>query len=593
MRFPSIGNAIEQATATTRRFPWTIVAALIATWALIHEIGGPERIWHLRLFAIAVIGLSTLTAVTTAAERAGVAAGRRRALEVIVALALAALYGAAVRWPSSQALLRFAQLLVASHLLVAVLPYAPRGATQGFWQFNRFLFIRFLLATLYALVLWVGLAIALAALNKLLGVSVSSDAYGDLWAVLAFLFHPWFLLSGVPRDYPALDALEDYPTGIKIFTQFVLIPLVSVYLAILLLYFGRIVVTQTWPSGWIGYLVSSVSVIGVLALLLVHPIRDRPDARWVNGYGRWFFVALVPPLVMLLMAVGKRIGQYGVTEPRYFLLVLGLWGLGVALAYAVSASRNIKAIPMSLAVLVLLTAFGPWGAYQVSRTSQLRRLDAIVTRVGMGRVGTITRATQSVSVIDRQEIGAIIEYLYTRQGAGALTRALGVPVDTQPRAAYGSLGTVPEIVMNQLGLEYVRPGERVDGETFGFNVPQPSLVEVAGFDRFQSLSLWPRARVPIPGDSLVLVADSSVSSVAVVHGPDTLVTLDVLGALKARGFLTRDAGAHYQTVPTSVTVEAAAPGLVVRLVITTLYGNRVSGAVRVTSLTGYVLLRGR
>ncbi len=123
-------------------------------------------------------------------------------------------------------------------------------------------------------------------------------------------------------------------------------------------------------------------MIGVLALLLVHPIRDRADSQWVNAYGRWFSVALLAPLIMLLMAVGKRVDQYGVTEPRYFLLVLGLWGLGVALAYAFTASRNIKVIPMTLAGLTLLTAFGPWGAYQVSRRSQLHRLDRIAAAAG-------------------------------------------------------------------------------------------------------------------------------------------------------------------------------------------------------------------
>src|SRR5438067_1030200 len=82
------------------------------------------------------------------------------------------------------------------------------------------------------------LALALVARHKLLGVSVPADTYGHLWAIFAFFFHPWFLLSGIPRDYRYLDELDDYPIGIKIFTQFVLIPLVTVYLAILLLYLG-------------------------------------------------------------------------------------------------------------------------------------------------------------------------------------------------------------------------------------------------------------------------------------------------------------------------------------------------------------------
>src|SRR5207237_3540479 len=71
MRFPSIGSAILQAGAGARRFPWTLAASLVATGAAMTAIAGPERAWHLRLLAVAVIGLSTLTAVTSAAERAG------------------------------------------------------------------------------------------------------------------------------------------------------------------------------------------------------------------------------------------------------------------------------------------------------------------------------------------------------------------------------------------------------------------------------------------------------------------------------------------------------------------------------------------
>ena len=596
MRFPTIESAIREAGATARRFPWTLAAGLIATGTTIAGIAGPEHPWQPRLLAVAIIGLSTLTAVTTAAERAGASLARRRLLETIVAVALAALYAASLPWPNAQALLRFAQLLVAAHLLVAVLPYARRGALQGFWQFNRFLFVRFLVATLYASVLWIGLAIALAALNKLLGVAVPPHAYFYLWAGLAFLFHPWFLLSGIPRDYASLDALDDYPIGIKIFTQFVLIPLVTVYLAILLLYLGRIILTATWPSGWIGYLVSSVSVAGALALLLVHPIRDRADSKWVDAYGRWFFVLLLAPLVMLLMAIGQRLAQYGVTEPRYFLLVLGLWGLGLALYYAVTASRNIKLIPMTLAGLALVTAFGPWGAYQVSRQSQLHRLDRIAATAGMGRVGALTRPAGAVSVEDRQQVGAIIDYLYFRHGPAALAGAFGVPLDTVLRfgsAAGGRAGTEPQGAMRRLGLEYVQPWERSDGETFGFAIPQPVTVQVSGFDRLGPLSLWPRATIPFEPDSITLVADSTLAAIAVTRGRDTLATLDLLGALRARGFPEGAAGAHYRTVPEPVTVDAAAGRWRFRLVVTSLNGRRDAERVRVASLTGFLLVRER
>src|SRR4029078_289280 len=111
-----------------------------------------------------------------------------------------------------------------------------------------------------------------------------------------------------------------------------------------------------WPSGGFVYLVSGVSVTGVLALLLVPPIRQREDSRWVSWYGRWWFLALLPALAMLLLAVAQRIGQYGIPEPRYFLLLLALWLLGLALYYVVTGSDNIKLIPLTLGLIAALTA---------------------------------------------------------------------------------------------------------------------------------------------------------------------------------------------------------------------------------------------
>ena len=292
IRFPSLSTAVRGARATAARFPLAILAGLGAVVAMLQVIDAPEKIWEPRLLVTLVLGLPLFTASVTTAERHGIPERRRWAVDLLIAAGLFLLFRVSLGWNDQLAFLRFAQLLIAAHLLVAVAPYLSGGARRGFWQYNRFLFLRYLIAAFYAAVLWVGLSLALGALDKLFGVAVPNEAYARLWAVMAFGFHPWFFLSGMPRDYEALDALEDYPQGLKVFTQFVLMPLVVIYLAILTAYLGKVILTRTWPSGWIGYLVSSVSVTGVLALLLVHPIRERADSRWVNGYARWWFVAL-------------------------------------------------------------------------------------------------------------------------------------------------------------------------------------------------------------------------------------------------------------------------------------------------------------
>src|SRR5260221_3399522 len=333
MPFPSIETAARGARATLVRFPLSILSGLTGMVVLIRMVDSHQQDWEPRLLATAVMGLALFTASVTTAERRGIAEGTRWAVALAILLALALIFRASLGWTDRMASLRFFQLVLIAHLLVAVGPYAAgrRDADrrlEGFWQYNRFLFLRYLVAAFYAAVLWIGLSVALGALDKLFGMKVPGETYFKLWAIMAYGFHPWFFLAGVPANFAELDTLEDYPVGLKVFTQFVLMPLVAVYLAILTTYLGKIIITRTWPSGWIGYLVSSVSLAGVLALLLVHPIRERADSRWVNWYGRWWFVAILPSLVMLVMAVGKRPRQYRIPEPGDFLPRVGRRRLG-------------------------------------------------------------------------------------------------------------------------------------------------------------------------------------------------------------------------------------------------------------------------
>ena len=98
------------------------------------------------------------------------------------------------------------------------------------------------------------------------------------------------------------------------FAQYILTPLAFTYLIILLAYLVKIVAGAEWPSGWVGWLVASVSVTGILGFLLVHPLRGDPAEGWIRSYGRWLFVGLVPAALMLLVAFCKRIVPYGLTE---------------------------------------------------------------------------------------------------------------------------------------------------------------------------------------------------------------------------------------------------------------------------------------
>ena len=597
MRFASIEGALSGAGATLRRFPLSLLSGFIAcATAMMVMVDSSGSEWAPRLLAVAVMGLPLFTAARTAAERLGAGKGRLWLVYVVLAAGLATIYALSLGWTDDLAALRLIQLVLLAHLAVATAPYIGTDRPNGFWQYNRFLLLRYLEASFYTLVLFAGLAIALGAVNKLFGVAIRGETYGDLLALLAFVFHPWFFLAGVPEDFEALDAREDYPLGLKVFSQFVLIPLVTVYLIILTAYLGKVVITRTWPSGWIGYLVSSVSTTGVLALLLVHPIRRRGDTPWVNVYARWWFVALLPALVMLLLAVSKRIGQYGITEERYFLIVLTLWMLGVSLYYGITGSTNIKRIPETLLLVVLLSAVGPWSAYAVSERSQVARLVPILEANGMGRPGHLARPRNPVPEKDRAQISAVFRYLVQIHGIGAVARVVGIPEDSL-QARGGEVARFDDLdareAMRRIGLEYMdRWSSGVDRASFHANAPGRPSVDVEGFEVVRLFSLPITGRIGTAADSLEFATDSLGGSLAVKHDRVAIMTLELAGPIRAA--LASDSSWHQGgvTLPSPIVVEGEATGYRVRLVLETVYGEMTGTTLKVHGGDGFLMASG-
>lgn len=489
MRLPSIEMALDGARVAFIRFPLVIASAIVAAFTAIMAVDSPEgRMWT-RWFVTASLGLPLFLALGLFAERRArpVAAGVWGSVLGVVALTL--FFIAWPRWSDPIAITRYFQLSIGFHLLAAFLPYMGLDEHNGFWQYNRALFIRFLTAAIYSAVLFVGLAIALAAVDNLLGVSVDEDTYLRLFIVIALVFNTWVFVAGAPEDLGALQRVTDYPRGLRIFAQFILVPLVVVYLTIVTAYVARILVTRVWPSGWIGYLVSALAALGILALLLVHPERERRDQGWIEAYARWFYVGLFPSIVMLLLAVWKRIDQYGVTENRYLLTVLALWLAGIALFYSVTRSRNIKLIPTTLAVLAFLTFVGPWSAYDVSRASQRARLQRLLERNGALVDGVVHVPAPPVPGEDREQITATLRYLIERHGTASIDawfQGRLAQIDTIGGTGSSGPGEARErvgLIMRYLALEPVGPGGAVMGEFVTYQArPVKEPRHIAGFE---------------------------------------------------------------------------------------------------------------
>ncbi len=596
LRLPSLGAAIQGAGATLWRFPLVIACAVAAATAsiLMGEDLGPPWL-HGRLLAAASLGLPLFTAITIFGERLRALAAR--AAVALGGLAvLAAVYVSWERWAEPVQLARYIQLSAAFHLLVAFLPFVRRRRPTAFWQYNRLLLQRFVLAGVSSGTLFLGLALALAALNKLFGVDLPRLAYFRVWMLCGFVFNTWFFLGGVPRDLDALEQSSDYPVVLRVFAQYTLVPLVVVYLVMLTLYFGKVVVSWDWPSGWIGYLVSGVATAGILALLLVHPLAERTDQRWVATFARDFWLGMLPAVVMLWLAVYQRVHQYGFTEPRYFLLVLSLW-LGAAAAYfGVTRSRKIQVIPASLGVLALATIAGPWGAFAVARRSQVDRVREVLTAGGVLAGGHVRRAAADLGPAERRALSGAVRYLVATHGSRSLTPLLGDSFTARVIVPADRASTSPDdrarAIVAALGVSYVAKEESpgAAGTWFAYTA-EDEAVPIAGYDLLLAIRRVPPAAGRDGRPAAVLVR--AARSVRVLRSGTVLLDLPLDSVLRrARAATAARPATAASTLPAALfRVEGSASGIRGVVQLRSISGYETPGGPDIRNVDGVVLLK--
>lgn len=417
-KLPSVSALIKGALDTAKRFPLPLLSAIVASGISIYIIDlGWERekkyeyLW--KIVMCCWLGLTMFFSMCMISERRNHSTAQKYLAQFFGIIILVGYY---FLLPEFRRMTitdgtRYALFSTGLHLLVAFSPFIARGEVNGFWQFNKTLFLRFLLSILYSGVLYLGLSLALAAIDHLFGADIKWERYMQLWYFLAGIFNTWFFLAGVPKNLDELETVTDYPKGLKIFTQFVLLPLVTIYLIILYAYGIKIIIQWELPKGWVSWLVNAFSVFGILSLLLIWPIRNDEENKWIKNFSRWFYRALFPLIILLGVAIGKRVLQYGITENRYFVLIVALWLTGIAIYFLFSERKNIKVIPVTLFIIAFLSSFGPWSAFSISEKSQVRRLEKLLTQEKILVDGKIKKATDTIPEKSGRQIASIIHYL--------------------------------------------------------------------------------------------------------------------------------------------------------------------------------------
>jgi hypothetical protein len=369
-------------------------------------------------------------------------------------------------------MLQFVVLNIALHLLVSFSAFIKKYNQDSFWEFNKQLFLRILITGLYSFVLFSGLSLAILAVNQLFSVELYEKIYFHLWLVIVIGFSTIFFLAGIPEMNSSQPQLTlNYPNGLKKFTQFILLPLISIYLGILVIYELKILITLTLPVGWVSYLILVFALFGILSFLLVYPIAKQKENLWMHTFNRWFYYLLVPLLGLLFWAILYRINLYGITHERYYVLILSLWLSIVVVYFVFQKQAKIKFIPVSLFLTALISVAGPQSADAISKKSQLNRFESYIKTID----------TKELNDEQKKDLSSIIDFIKSNYGLDPMVSLAKGKLDKLKNSTKNPTSIE---VMKALGTSYIATYEnsKPNENQYNYYYNGSTIENVHGYD---------------------------------------------------------------------------------------------------------------
>ncbi len=420
-------------SAAAARFPLAVaIAAALTAYKLYHGslIGDVQ----FRVMAWLVASFVWVVAVDLCAE------SQRRSPQTRVLLWVLGIAVLGLLLWLDTAIWLSAWLLVGSLVLALTLAahLCRRETNETVWLFNHRLWLGALLAGVGAGLLSAGLTAIYETTKLLFGLTLSPHAREYIWTVcLAFVAPVGFLAFAPRRFTDPITASEEQDFTMRAaaaLVKFVAVPLLLVYTAILYAYAAKIALAWELPKGTLGAMVVGYLFVGVATLLLGYPIRETGGALVRLFWRYWVWLAALP-VALLFIAVWRRIADYGLTEQRYLMVLIGVWALILAALRIAQGTRfDLRLLPGVLALLLLAASFGPGGAIGLSVLSQKAELASILTAKAMLVDGKIVPrgegAVENPLGEEAARARAIEWYLNTHHSLGLLAPWFeGLPED--------------------------------------------------------------------------------------------------------------------------------------------------------------------
>ena len=222
----------------------------------------------------------------------------------------------------------------------------------------------------------------LANLGILLVLSVFIELIldGDEWDIIEKILI--LLLGGyyIPSLINVFTDMKQEPGKfIKILVTYVFTPIVTLLIVILYLYIIKITIKGELLKNSIFFILSvTFGTVIPVALLL----KNYKDNKLFDKLSKILVYLFIPFIFLQIIAMGIRVGDYGLTASRYMAYILVAFEIVFVSLIIYKKSKYLKEMALFAAFLVIIVILSPFNFIKVPVMSQTARIEKLLKENG-------------------------------------------------------------------------------------------------------------------------------------------------------------------------------------------------------------------
>ena len=259
--------------------------------------------------------------------------------------------------------------------LLVLLGFPFEKNNQGFTYRNFINLFHLGLATAVWLLVFGLVAAILFTITTLFNIEFSDSFYSHVYMSLGIFTQPLFFLVFQQRQVKSEMALNRI---FDILVNFVLAPALIIFTVLLYAYVVQIIFEGVLPKGMLAN-ITLPYLLGGLGVYALCSICAK--AHWETFFKFYPYLAIVS-IVLLWLAIDRRISAYAWTEPRIYLVALAT---AITIAYTILIISKIRQYRL-ISVVVIVAIFAmTWVVKpkEIAYQSQTERFEHLLTKLNL------------------------------------------------------------------------------------------------------------------------------------------------------------------------------------------------------------------